>query len=75
MNGKCLAGIHKKTGVVEVIANLNLLFLGDHLAEIERENCYAVVADAELAKAAWGTKINSPLDIVKKQPTITRTTG
>lgn len=63
MKKKCLAGVHKKTGVVKVIACLGE-HQNDHLDDIEKSNCYAVVADMEKAKDAWGKKINSPLDIV-----------
>lgn len=65
VKNKCLAGIHKKTGVVEVIATLtmNAEHFDDHLKEIEKEGCYCVVADREKAKEAWGLKIDSPIDI------------
>ena len=66
MSDKCLAGIHAMTGVVEVIASLSdLKFFDDHLDSIEREGCYAVIADKDLAKEAWGKKIDSSLDIIK----------
>jgi len=64
MDNKCLAGIHIKTSVVEVIASLDSEFMSEHLAEIEREGCYAVIADKELAKESWGKKIDSPLDLI-----------
>ena len=63
MKDKCLAGIHKKTGVVEIVAMLGD-HIEDHLAEIEKEGCYAVIVDKELAKEAWGKKICHPLDLV-----------
>ena len=66
MKDKCIAGISIKTGVVEIIASLDGAFLADHLAEIDKEGCYAVIADRDLAKEVWGTKIDSPLDVVVK---------
>jgi len=66
MKNKCIAGISIKTGVVEIIASLDIRFLADHLAEIDKEGCYAVIADRELAKEAWGKKIDNPLDVVVK---------
>ena len=67
MNNKCLAGIHLKTGVVEVVASLDCDFLKDHMAEIEKEGCYAVIADRDLAKDAWGKKIDHPMDLVVRR--------
>ncbi len=66
MENKCLAGIDIKTGVVEIIASMSdLKFFDEHLANIENSGCYAVIADKELAKEAWGKKIDCPLDIIK----------
>ena len=66
MTDKCLAGINTITRVVEVVASLSdLKFFYEHLDSIEREGCYAVIADKDLAKDAWGKKIDCPLDIIK----------
>ncbi len=63
-NKRCLAGIHLKTNALEVIASLGD-HLDEHLKDIEESGCYAIVADMELAKEAWGKKIDSPTDLIK----------
>ena len=63
MENKCLAGIHKKTGVVEIIASLKS-HVEEHLKEIEDSGCYPVIGDTALVKEAWGKKIDSPRDLL-----------
>lgn len=60
---QCLAGIHLKTNIVEVIASLGD-HQDEHLKDIKDSGCYAIVADMELAKEAWGKKIDSPADLI-----------
>lgn len=67
MNNKCLAGINKDTGVVDIVLCLEedfKVFLQD-IDDIESDGCYAIIADKELADEALGKKIDSPQDIVR----------
>ena len=64
MSDKCLVGIHKKTGVVEIIASLKSN-VDDHLLEIEKSGCYPAIGNTELAKDAWGKKIDGPRDLLE----------
>jgi len=66
MKKRCLAGIHKQTGVVEVVACLGK-HQDEHLDDIESSGCYAVVAGMDLAKEAWGKKVDSPLDLIEER--------
>lgn len=60
---KCLVGIHRKTGVVEIIASLKSN-VDDHLKEIDASGCYPAIADTELAREAWGKKVDSARDLL-----------
>ena len=64
MENKCLVGIHKITGVVEIIASLKS-GVNEHLKEIEGSNCYPAIGDTALAQEAWGKKIDSPRDLLE----------
>ena len=67
MGDKCLAGIDRKTGVVEIIASLKS-HVQEHLQEIEESGCYPVIGDTKLVREAWGKKIDSPLDLLSLTP-------
>ena len=64
MENKCLAGIHKKTGVVEIIASLKS-HVAEHIQKIEDSGCYPVIGDTALVKEAFGKKIDSHRDLLR----------